>query len=129
MNVFTLVGLCVLTVSAVVLIKTQHKEFALLISVAFSIVLLLYAFGPLKEIIASVKSMAQIYALNDGYIKLIIKIIGVSYLVRFAADICNDSGETAMANKAELIGKLLITVLYIPVITEILHAVSELMGI
>ncbi len=129
MNVFTLVGLALLGTSAAVLIKDQHKDIALLLSAAFSTVLLLAAFEPLKEIVASVIYAADTYGLNDEYIKIIIKIIGVSYLVRFAADICNDSGETAMANKVELLGKLMVTVLYIPVIGEILAAVAELMGI
>lgn len=129
MNVFTLVGLALLGTSAAVLLKMHNKEGAVLFGAAFSIVLLTLALEPLKTVTASLFDTAEKYSLDGSYVKLMVKMIGISYLVRFASDICTDSGETAMANKVELLGRIMLTVLYIPVIVKILDAAAELMGI
>ena len=42
------------------------------------------------------------------YITTAFKVVGISYLAGFAADICRDSGESALASKVEFAGKVLI---------------------
>lgn len=129
MNLFTVIGLSLVGASAAVLVKNQHKDIALLISAGFSVALLLFAFTPLREIVKGIDEVAEKYSIDAGSVKIILKIIGVSYLVRFAADLCKDSGEIAIASKVELFGKLAIGVMVVPVVLEILDRVSDLMGV
>ena len=129
MNLFTVIGLSLVGASAAVLVKNQHKDIALLISAGFSAALLLFAFTPLREIVRGINEVAQKYAIDTGSVKIILKITGISYLVRFTSDLCKDSGETALASKVELFGKLAIGVTVVPVVLEILERVSALMGI
>lgn len=54
------------------------------------------------------------------------KITGISILTEFAVSVCNDMGESAIASKVDLGGKLIIVSLSIPIITSVL---SGLLGL
>ena len=56
----------------------------------------------------------------------LLKIIGVGYLIEFAASICNDSGNSSIADKIILSGKLIIFALSLPIITNLFNLVMEL---
>ena len=47
-------------------------------------------------------------AVEDGYIKLLLKALGTALAAKTGADICNDSGNTALAGVVELAGKVLV---------------------
>ncbi|MBR3697293.1 MAG: stage III sporulation AC/AD family protein [Clostridia bacterium] len=58
---------------------------------------------------------------------LLLKITGISILVQYAVTLCKDSGETAIANKIDLGGKVIIISLSIPIISASLTMLLELL--
>ena len=63
------------------------------------------------------------------YLPYLLKSMGISLLSSTAADLCRDSGESAVATKLELLGKCEIIVLSIPLLKELLSLAEELMRI
>jgi len=55
-----------------------------------------------------------------------LKIIGISYIVEFAVNVCKDSGESAVASKIELAGKCVILVLGITIIGNFVDTISQI---
>lgn len=53
--------------------------------------------------------------------------MGVAYLGEFAAVICQDAGEQAVAKKIEFAAKIIIAVLALPILVAILESLLELM--
>ena len=58
---------------------------------------------------------------------LLVKITGISILTEFAVSICKDMGESSIASKVDLGGKLLVISLSIPVISATLNGLLELL--
>lgn len=59
----------------------------------------------------------ELYAKTGGdseYPAIMLKSVGICYLTRLAADICRDSGESALASSAEAAGKISLLVLALP---------------
>jgi stage III sporulation protein AD len=69
------------------------------------------------------ETLAEKAEVNQEYLKLAVKIVGLAYLAGFGAQICRDAGESGMAAKIELAGKIFILVLGIPVMAGILDLV------
>ena len=65
--------------------------------------------------------------LDSDIFILLIKIIGVGYITEFSANICQDSGNSAMASKILLAGKLVIFVMAIPIITSLIELIVSIM--
>ena len=50
------------------------------------------------------------------YIALLLKMIGVTYLSEFSSSICRDAGYSAVAGQIELVGKLSILTIGMPIV-------------
>ena len=57
---------------------------------------------------------------------VILKIIGISYVVEFAVNVCKDSGESAIASKLELAGKCIILVLGMTIIGNFVDTITKI---
>ena len=58
--------------------------------------------------IAQLQSLLEGAALPQAYTAILFKALGICLLTQLTADACRDAGETALAAKAELTGKLLL---------------------
>ena len=79
----------------------------------------------MKEVVDFVNGLS-VTGISSGFILLLVKITGISILTEFAVSVCKDMGESAIANKVDLGGKLIIVSLSIPIISAVL---SGLLGL
>lgn len=127
MRIFTIVGLAVLGATLAVTVRSFRPELSLLIGVSTGIVVLLSVVGELTGVIDTLRTVAQQYGVDDGYLGVLLKIIGVAYLVQFGVQICRDAGESAAAAKVELAGRILILSAALPAAVAMLSAAAELL--
>ena len=126
MTLFKVIGFGIIAVSLVIILKNQRPEIALMCVVATSVIILLFVFDELKSVIDLINSLMQKSSIDSTYIKIILKVIGISYIIEFGKDICKDAGESAIANKMEMAGKVIIVSLSIPVVASLIDIVTEL---
>jgi len=69
--------------------------------------------------------MTENTGIKRGYFNIIIKIIGISYIARFAAELSKDAGEGAISTKIDLAGKILIAVSAIPIIMALIEMMDN----
>ena len=55
-----------------------------------------------------------------------LKIIGIGYLVEFSANVCRDSGNSSIADKVIIAGKMMIFIISLPIITNLFDLVLDL---
>ena len=58
---------------------------------------------------------------------MLIKITGIAFLTEFAVSICKDTGESAIANKVDMGGKVIIVSMSIPIISSLLETIVQLL--
>lgn len=126
MTLFKVIGFGIIAVSLIIILKNQRPEIALMCVVASSVIILLFVFDELKSVIDLINSLMQKSSIDSTYIKIILKVIGISYIIEFGKDICKDAGESAIANKMEMAGKVIIVSLSIPVVASLIDIVTEL---
>ncbi len=98
------------------LLKQYKPEFAV-ISQAVSMVVLLFLLGDETEkALSSLQEFLGAGAIPSAYINILLKVLGISLITQFTADMCRDSGESAMASKVEFAGKIIIVGTGLPVI-------------
>lgn len=126
MALFKVIGFGIIAVSLIIILKNQRPEIALMCIVASSVIILLFVFDELKSVIDLINSLMVNSSIDSTYIKIILKVIGISYIIEFGKDICKDAGESAIANKMEIAGKVIIVSLSIPVVASLIDIVTEL---
>lgn len=114
------------TLIVTILLKEYRRDFAIYAGLIGGVIILYYVLGYLQEIVIFLNGLAD-SGINSEFILLLVKITGISILTEFAVSICRDSGESAIANKVDLGGKILVISLSIPVISATLSGLLELL--
>ena len=128
-QIFQLVGIAFITAVAAILVKSTKPELAVVITIAGSIILLLFVLEVFRGSISLFTDIAQATGLDATIVKTLLKMIGIGYLVEFSAGILNDFGQNSLADKLIFCGKILILVLAVPILESILALVGELIGL
>lgn len=105
------------------ILKDHVPAIALSVSIITCVIIFMLILPLLTDVIELFNNFAKYIGLNNSYITLIIKIIGVAYLSELGASLCIDSGQKAIGTKIELGGKVMIMAMSIPIINEILNTI------
>lgn len=109
-------------------IKHVKPEFAIYLSIATSIFLLFLAAGKLEVVVESIRLIQDSISVQSAYIQALLKIIGITYISEFAADICKDAGYSTIAGQIGVFSKLSILAVSMPIITALLETIQGFLG-
>lgn len=108
-------------------IRQQSPQFATLISIMAGAVLLWMVVHSMTGVFRSLDGIASMAKLNQTFLSTVLKIIGIAYVVEFAAQVARDAGEGALGGKIELAGKVGIVILALPMITDVVQTLVHLL--
>nr|MBP3680575.1 stage III sporulation protein AD [Clostridia bacterium] len=127
MDIIKIIGIGLISLVITIIVKQYKPEFAVYISLIAGALILMLVFDKLSEVIKLLNNLASKSAINSKFISLLIKITGIAILTEFAVSICKDSGETAIANKMDIGGKIMIIAVSVPIISSLLENVIKIL--
>jgi stage III sporulation protein AD len=127
MDITQIVGLALMVTVFLLILRQEKPVMAVLLSIVFSILIFTLMMEKMATIINVMRELTRRAGINYFFMTTILKILGVAYLGEFAAVICQDAGEQAVAKKVEFAAKILIAVLALPIMVAILESLLELM--
>ena len=127
MDVIKVIGIGLIALIIIVIVRQYKPEFTLYVSLLAGASILLLVMDKLSEIINLLTALSNKTALNNEFLKLLIKITGIAFLTEFAVSICKDTGETAIANKVDMGGKVIIVAMSIPIISSLLETIIDVL--
>ncbi|MBC8631069.1 stage III sporulation protein AD [[Eubacterium] tenue] len=126
MDVMRLVGLALISTILCLIIKKDRPEMAMFIGILTGIMILLSVTYKFNFIIESINELADKANIPTMYISLIIKLIGIAYLMEFAIQICKDCGEGNIATKLEFGGKIIVMTMSFPILISIIDIILNI---
>ena len=127
MDIIKIIGIGLISLIMTIIIKQHGPEFAIYISVIAGVLILTLVLGKVSGIITLLSNLADKTTINRDFLYLLIKITGVALLTEFAVSICKDSGESAIASKIDIGGKVTIIAISIPIISSLLETVLKVL--
>ena len=116
-----------LIVAVLNLIVKQHKpEFAILLTAIGGMIIFIMLINLFGSVFSSLAEIINRAGVDTGLFGTLIKIIGVGYITEFAANICVDMQNNAIADKILLGGKLIILALSMPILKGVVDLIAEL---
>ena len=110
-----------------VIIKHLRPEFSSFVRIAGSASISMLALSVILPTVTYIRSLFEGNSLSE-YGGVVVKALGIAVLTQICSDICRDSGEGGTASGVELIGRLEILLLCLPMIEDILSVVKEVMA-
>ena len=125
MEIVKIIGVAFVTAISAILLRSTKPELSFAVTVVGVIVILVYLLDLLQSTVNVFASVASLTGLENGLIKILLKIVGVGYLTEFSAGILTDFGSGSLADKVTLGGKLIILILSLPIIESLLTLLTE----
>lgn len=127
MNIFKIGIIGIIATVLLIVIKKESPHISILISTVTGVLIFFMIITGLDEVFSSLFNIIKQLDVRFDYIGVILKIIGISYISEFCSQICIDSGQSAIASKIELGGKVCIIIISIPIINDLLDVITKLM--
>lgn len=107
------------------LLKETKPEYAVYISLAVGVFIFSYMTEKIAYLFSSILKLRDYLPLEEKYLTVLLKMIGVTYLAQFSSGICKDAGYSSIAGQIEIFAKLYIMVLSIPVLLALMEAIHS----
>ncbi len=128
MNIVAIAGIAIIAAILAVMMKKYHQEYSIIISIAAGVFILVAIFADIGPAISQINTLLSATGLSAEYASILFKALGICFLTQFAADSCRDAGESALASKVELAGKIGIVILSLPLFESIASTAVGLIG-
>lgn len=126
MDIFAIAGLCLTATIICKIMEKYNKEYSLFISILVAGLVIIITISYFTPIIDTVKNLFSRGGVAPENIGILFKALGICYVTQFAYDICKDNGEGAIAAQVELIGKITLIILALPLVEMIIGVVERL---
>ena len=127
MDIIKIIGVGLIALIIIIILKQYRPEFVIYVSIIAGVIILILIMDKVSAIIDLLTSLSNKTAINNEFLVLLIKITGIAFLTEFSVSICKDSGETAIANKIDIGGKVLIISMSIPIIASLLETIIKIL--
>jgi stage III sporulation protein AD len=129
MEIVKILGVAFVTAIVSVLLRSTKPELSFAVTITGVIVILMFLSEGIQSTLTAFTALANIANVENGLLKILLKIVGVGYITEFGAGILNDFGSNAIADKVVLGGKLSIIALSLPIIENLLHLSQSLINL
>lgn len=110
-----LVGLCVLAAGMVMVLRQMHPPSAALLSIVFALMAAAAILPGIAQYVERIHAFFDSVLLDAQYGKVLFKAMGITLVTQLACEICREMDAPAIARRAELIGRMALMGIAVPV--------------
>ena len=110
-----------------VVVRQFQKDYSVFVLLAVCLFLVFYLTSNVSLIIDFAQNLGEKIHISGTYIRILFKLLAIAYICQIASNICQDLGYQSVSFQIELIGKLSILTLSIPIINSLLETIEQLM--
>lgn len=116
---FALFALVALVV--ILMLKQYHPEYALITAICSGGILLIFILLELLEPLRTLLDTLTSYGVERGLCDYVIKAAGICIATNFSVGLCADFGQSSLAEKVQMTGKVALLILSLPILQNILE--------
>jgi stage III sporulation protein AD len=126
-HILQLVGIGLTATVLVAILRPHAPQFAMLVGMLTGVILLLVIVQNMETVITTLTSLADAAKVDHSFLTTVLKIIGIAYIVEFAAQVARDAQEGSLAGKIELAGKVGIVIMALPIIDGVVQSLVHML--
>lgn len=109
--------------------KSKQPEISTAIAIVCCIIIFGFGITKLEFVLDAIRTIQSYIRINNTYITILLKIIGITYIAEFSAGICKDAGYSAIANQIQLVGKLSIIAISMPIVVALINTLNQFLKV
>lgn len=127
MEIIKIIGVGLISLIVIIILKQYKPDFAIYVSILAGAIIIMLVMDKLTSIIHLLTNLQNKGNINNQFLVILLKITGIAFLTEYASSICKDAGETAVATKIDIGGKIIIIAISIPIIQALLELIIKIM--
>ena len=108
--------------------KQQKSEYALYLSLSAVVLILVFSMNRLQVVMETIRKIEQYTGIDVAMLKILVKLMGITYVAEFASGICKDAGFSAIGSQIEMFAKFSIMAVSVPVLLTLLETIEGLLS-
>ena len=128
MDIVKICFTCVIFGVVILYLREVNKELAALSLVAAVGVVLMLVVDALGSVFSLYERLGDIGGIAPAFIKLIIKITIICYIIEFSVGLIEDFGLKSLADKLSLVGKVIILIMATPIIENLINVIVSIVS-
>jgi len=125
-DIISIVGIGLVATVIAVLLRQYKPEYAMLVTLAAGVFILSRVYDAVIPVIGEMQSILESTSMPVQYAGILFKALGICFITQIACDTCRDAGESAVASKVEMAGKLAVLLVSLPLFRQVLTLVNEI---
>lgn len=109
-------------------LKSYKAEYGIYVALAVCFVMLEYIARYFMQILSGMEQLRGYLRDNYSYLALLLKAVGATYACEFCAGICKDAGYGGVAGQMEMLGKIYVLSMGMPVLLSLMEKIQAIAG-
>lgn len=117
----------ILSLSGIVIanyFKNNKSEYGLITGLSVSIIIFYFIVLKLQDFLCEFKEITYVFNDKYGFITILLKMLGLSYVSELSAGICKDAGYQSVASQIIILGKITIMVMGTSIIVSFIQLIN-----
>ena len=125
MDILKIISIGIIGTFLSMTVRAYKPEIGVLAALSTAFLILFFCVPQLTAIVESINDLSKSAQIDGFFVKSVIKIIGIAYITQFSSELAKDANEALLSKKLELVGKISIIALMMPVIRGLISAVLD----
>lgn len=127
MDIYKIIVVGIICAIIIVYLKNVNSDFCIPVSVCSGILILIMTASYVTDFITIFSDVAKLSNIDGSVLKIILKIVAISYLIEFSSTLIEDFGLKSIADKVVFAGKIVILTMSAPIIKSLIETVISLL--
>ncbi len=123
-----LIGCCLLAAALVTILRQMNMPAAALLTTAFGVLVLGAVLPDMGRYFQTIRTFLSSLALEGEYYRVMLKALGIMVTTQAAVQVCQDLEAPGVARKAELLGRVAMLGVALPVFVSLAQMAVDMLG-
>lgn len=115
---------CMVGVLVALQIKGANPGFSTYIGVAIGVVLLVFCVNEIRAVVDKLEDIFQSLGSAGGYLQILLKVMGITYICEFSSSICKDAGFQTVSDQIDVLGKVSVMISGLPILFAVVEQIQ-----
>lgn len=108
--------------------RKDRPEYSVYLAMGATLIICGAAVSKMTEVLEGIRQIQSYVDLNPEYLKIMIKMLGITYLSEFASDLCKDAGQSTIGDQIQIFARLSILSISMPIVLGLLETIRIMLS-
>ncbi|MGM8214085.1 stage III sporulation protein AD [Bacillaceae bacterium W0354] len=125
MQLLQILTIVIIAALLIILVREKNESISFLLIVITGVIIFLFILSHIAQLFDVFQQLVNRFNVSIPHLDTILKVIGIAYITEFASHLLKDADLEAIAVKVELVGKIFILIIALPIFIAVLETLMH----